>query len=119
MTEDETDPSRCPECDGPYLWGGMSWYTGGHTDTFHAARRQVYLKALARLAYERVAVRLGHKITIRFAGMQAWYECACGSRSITFVGSTSGARQEAHAHLYVEGWYMVMYDTLKEFEYLL
>lgn len=103
MTETEADPSRCPECDGPYLWGGMSWNLDNHTGAFHAARRRMYLKALDRLMHERMAVRMGHEITIRFAGKQAWYECTCAFRGTTFVGSTAGARQEAHQHLFATG----------------
>jgi hypothetical protein len=114
----ETDPSHCPECDGPYVWGGMSWYTGAHTDAFHARRRLDHLRALRRVLNERIAVRLGHVATIRFAGKQAWYECACGSRGTTFVGSTSGARAEAHQHLYVLGSEVIALDLLKRFWYL-
>jgi hypothetical protein len=78
----------------------MSWYTGAHTDAFHARRRLDHLRALRRVLNERIAVRLGHVITIRFAGKQAWYECTCGSRGTTFVPSTAGARMEAWDHLY-------------------
>lgn len=114
----EPDPSHCPECELPYVWGGMSWYTGGHTDAFHAIRRQVYLNVLEMALYERISVRLGHKITIRFAGKQAWYECACNNRGSVFVGSTSDAREQAHRHLRSLGRYVVNNDILKRFWYL-
>lgn len=102
----EEDPSRCPECDGQYLWAGMSWSTAGHTAAFHERRRQDWLKALRVALYARFCARLGHVITLRFAGKQAWYECACDQRGdvLDHIGS---ARVQARQHLSAGGEFVI------------
>jgi hypothetical protein len=74
-----------------------------HTDEYHVGRRRDLLRVVHQIAVRRLAVDAGHRITIRFAGQQAWFECAWGLRGTTFLRDTGLARNEAKAHLYEIG----------------
>jgi len=102
MWQDEGDGNggNCIECGEPMIWGGMTWVR--HTDTQHAATRRRLKEALRFVMLTRIAVKAGHKCTIRFTDRHAWIECSCGHTGHRQTASAM-ARYDGHVHLYGEG----------------
>jgi hypothetical protein len=46
---------RCPECEGPLLWGGMHWVP--HTEEWHAVRRRSLMRAVRRQLWLEMSFR--------------------------------------------------------------
>lgn len=90
----------CPHCDRPvttdaYITGVVVRH---HTDQFHAMYREGLLLTAHRTLLERLGVLDGHRITIRFTSLHAWYECTCGTTGDQWYASVY-ADKEARRHL--------------------
>lgn len=80
----------------PPLWGGMS--TLPHIELQHDQHRRRLLRWVRFRMLEAMAVKAGHRITLRFTEELAWFECACG-KSGNLWHDSSNARWEALRHL--------------------
>jgi len=95
----------CPECDGTlavdaYITGVV---TRWHSDEYHATRRRQLLRAARHVLLARFATALGHRITIRFTAVDAWFECTCGASSGWPRLSSGAAVAEGRMHLVATG----------------
>lgn len=114
MTEPTVETSGdCTVCGENLLWGGMSWVP--HTDEFHAAVKARLKKALVYIMWQKAAVKVGHKVTIRFTADTAWPECTCGLAQ-TVTPTSRMATSIGKAHLMKQGCeavYMVLYGPVE------
>lgn len=97
-----TDPTTstggtCDGCDAHLSWGGMAWVP--HTEAHHAARRRLTLRAVHLGLLERLGVRLGHRIRLRFTANVAWTECTGCDWSGAWVPGSAAARLVGRLHV--------------------
>jgi hypothetical protein len=104
------DGGHCLECGRPLLWAGMSWHP--HTVEQHAGERRRLLLALRLGLWMRAAVLVGHRVTVRFTAGEAWAECVCSWRGLSWPDSAY-ARGDGREHLLGIGELIVIDERMK------
>jgi len=103
----------CTDCGMPVtVWIGINGtVTYPHRDEYHQARRRRLSGDMYDNLCARIAVRAGHKVSLRFTASVSFFECSCGING-PLQPHVSWARYDGRMHLATAGQNIA--DSLNE-----